>query len=274
MTVKQRQRKQIFWWLVAICMCFATVILCLTSCQLYQTSEGEDKAESGLPSTQQDAYEAKIVYYQAQIQNLTTQLTDMEQQMYLMREDYMTQLEALEQKMNASPNDSEETVPSDDTTDSSDQESNQSLPTGTPNQSKEDGVTSSDSSKQEEQFQVCKYTYRLENGCAILTSYLGDEEDVVVPAAVDGYLVVGIADRTFADCNMRSVTLPNTVKSMGWFTFYRCENLERVVLPSGLSSIGYASFDGCPSTLCLHVARDSYAEQFAISFGLRYQQMA
>jgi hypothetical protein len=125
---------------------------------------------------------------------------------------------------------------------------------------------------QKPEVKVSEYTYRLENGFAVLTSYDGTALDVVVPAAVDGYLVVGLDDRTFQSSNVRSVTLPETVERIGWFTFYQCENLEKIVLPSRLASIGYASFDGCAPALCLYVKSGSYAEQFANSFGLRYEE--
>ena len=119
-----------------------------------------------------------------------------------------------------------------------------------------------------------EYTYRLENGCAILTAYQGNESHVSVPAAVDGHLVIGLDDRTFAGCDVKSVRLPETIERIGWFTFYGCDQLEEVELPEKLSVIGYASFDGCAPTLCLRVKSGSYAEAFANSFGIRCQRDA
>jgi hypothetical protein len=205
--------------------------------------------EQDVTSAQKDAYDAKILYYQTQVQSLTAQLGEMEQQFYVLRDEYMDQLKKLEEQLAAQqkptdkPNDSE-TLPEQET----------------PPPSQDAGDV-----------QLCEYTYRLEGKFAVLTSYLGSERDVVVPAAVDGYLVIGLGDSVFADCDIRSVTLPKTLERMGWFTFYQCKNLEKVVLPEGLSNIGYASFDGCSASLCLYVTDGSYAEQYAISFGIPYQ---
>jgi hypothetical protein len=239
-------RNRVLSWVAAGALCVTSVSVCLTSCQLVKKAEAP---EQDVTSAQKDAYDAKILYYQTQVQSLTAQLGEMEQQFYVLRDEYMDQLKKLEEQLAAQqkptdkPNDSE-TLPEQET----------------PPPSQDAGDV-----------QLCEYTYRLEGKFAVLTSYLGSERDVVVPAAVDGYLVIGLGDSVFADCDIRSVTLPKTLERMGWFTFYQCKNLEKVVLPEGLSNIGYASFDGCSASLCLYVTDGSYAEQYAISFGIPYQ---
>jgi hypothetical protein len=239
-------RNRVLSWVAAGALCVTSVSVYLTSCQLVKKSEAP---EQDVTSAQKDAYDAKILYYQTQVQSLTAQLGEMEQQFYVLRDEYMDQLKKLEEQLAAQqkptdkPNDSE-TLPEQET----------------PPPSQDAGDV-----------QLCEYTYRLEGKFAVLTSYLGSERDVVVPAAVDGYLVIGLGDSVFADCDIRSVTLPKTLERMGWFTFYQCKNLEKVVLPEGLSNIGYASFDGCSASLCLYVTDGSYAEQYAISFGIPYQ---
>ena len=251
MTVKEKKRNRIFLWLSAGVLMITAVCVCLTSCRFIKDdkSEGENKN----PSVQMDAYDAKIVYYEAQLQSLSAQLGSMEQQFFMMKEEYQNQLQALEQKLSESQK--PETKPNEPPAEEDEQGKEPTQDTDSPG---EDVV-------------LCDYTYRLESGYAILTSYRGNEKDVVVPAAVDGYLVIGLGDRMFADCDIRSVTLPQTVERLGWFTFYGCKNLEKVVLPSGVKNIGYASFDGCPANLCLYVTSGSFAEQFAVSFGLNYQ---
>lgn len=253
----QKMRKKLFACLTAGFACVAVVGVCLTSCRMSNT-EGKNSLQDDSSSIKDDALNSKIVYYEAQIQNLTAQLDTVEQQLYIMREDYLDQLDQLEQRLNSTEretqgNDSDE-IPMDDSANTS----TQPLP--------------SDPFDDNTDVQLCEYTYRLENNFAILTSYLGSDSDVVVPAAVDGHLVIGLADRTFANCNVRSVVLPDTIEKLGWFTFYECENLEKVVLPGRLSVIGYASFDGCAPSLCLYVKSGSYAEQFANSFGLRCEE--
>lgn len=200
----------------------------------------------------QDAHDAKIVYYEAQLQALSTQLESMEQQVYLLRQDYISQIQILEGKLNEknsppTPEDEEHTI---------------KVP-----------QEPFDEEFSKEQLTLGEYTYRIENGSAVITAYMGEEQEVVVPAAVDGYRVVGLGDSVFAQSDVRSVILPETVESIGWFTFYGCRQLSSVVLPSSLSSIGYASFDGCATQLCLYVPENSYSEEFALSFGLKYQRI-
>lgn len=248
-------KNRILGWMVTGVLCITGVSICLTSCQLLNSTDSNKGAE--MSSAEKDAYDAKIVYYEAKIQTLTSQVSDMEQQFYALRSEYLDQLQELEKQLASQqvPN-----LPSD--TEKQPNEENTALPDDSQGSSSDVDVT------------LCEYTYRLENNFAVLTSYLGKDKDVVVPAAVDGYLVIGLGDSVFAECDIRSVTLPKTVERLGWFTFYQCENLEKVILPAGVSNIGYASFDGCSQSLCLYVTDGSYAEQYAISFGLSYQRQA
>ena len=250
--MKQVSTNNRVWsWIVAGALCLTTVSASLTSCQLVK---GTDDANENVSSVQKDAYDAKILYYESQVQSQTAQLGEMEQQFYVLRDEYMDQLKNLEQQL-----------------------ASQNKPADTPNDTQtppaDEAPPAEDTPPSEEagDVQLCDYTYRLEGKFAVLTSYIGNERDVVVPAAVDGYLVIGLGDSVFADCDVRSVTLPKTLERMGWFTFYQCKSLEKVVLPEGLTNIGYASFDGCSQALCLYVADGSYAEQYAISFGIPYQ---
>lgn len=257
-----KRNKRIFWCLAAAFVCLAALSLCMTSCHLPSSNAGTITPDNN-PSVQEDAYEAKILYYETKLQNLSSQVSDMEQQMYLLREDYMKGLQALEQKINTvGP-----PLQSDDTsvTDQSPSKEDEAADVNTTPQRPDD---------KGEEFTVCEYTYELKNNFAVLTAYLGHDEHVIVPAAVDGYLVIALADRTFANCNVRSVELPETIESIGWFTFYGCDALEKVTLPQKLSAIGYASFDGCSPTLCLYVRSGSYAEKFANSFGLHCETTA
>ena len=247
-------KNRVLSWVAAGALCLSAVSVCLTSCQLVKHQETPSE---GTASAEKDAYDAKILYYQTQVQNLTAQLGEMEQQFYVLRDDYMNQLKQLEEQLAAQEKPLDPPPPTEETT--------------KPEAQPEENETPS---KDTGEIQLCEYTYRLEGKFAILTAYLGSERDVIVPAAVDGYLVIGLGDRVFADCDVRSVTLPQTLERMGWFTFYQCKNLEKVVLPAGLSNIGYASFDGCSRSLCLYVADGSYAEQYAISFGIPYQTQA
>jgi hypothetical protein len=87
-----------------------------------------------------------------------------------------------------------------------------------------------------------------------------------------GYPVTRIADEAFKGTAVTSVIVPDTVTELGWFAFADCTSLTSVTLPASVASIGYGAFDGCPN-LTVYCPKDSYAAQFAISFGLRVRYL-
>ena len=54
-----------------------------------------------------------------------------------------------------------------------------------------------------------------------------------------------IADCAFMGSNISSITIPDSVISLGERTFYGCSNLYNVVIPNGLKSIGARAFYAC-----------------------------
>lgn len=51
---------------------------------------------------------------------------------------------------------------------------------------------------------------------------------------------------TFKNCsNLTSVTLPNSLKSIGREVFYGCTNLTTITIPSSVNKIGDKAFAGC-----------------------------
>lgn len=114
------------------------------------------------------------------------------------------------------------------------------------------------------------FSYTVENGGATVTSYLGEESNVTVPASLGGVPVVAVADRAFADnLRLQSVVLPEGVVSVGWFAFSGCVALGAVRLPASVASIAYGAFENCPASLVIHCFAGSYAEQYARSYGIR-----
>ena len=64
----------------------------------------------------------------------------------------------------------------------------------------------------------------------------------------DTYSVKGIEYDAFSDCrNLISVTIPNTVTSIGGSAFEGCSNLTSVTIPNSVISIQSSAFDGCSS---------------------------
>lgn len=113
------------------------------------------------------------------------------------------------------------------------------------------------------------FTYRVENGKAIVTGYEGRSNLVTVPTTLDGYPVIAIGERAFEGQNLAAVTLPDGLEAVGWFAFYGCTGLMDVTIPPSVTSIGYAVFDGCERVTIIGRA-ESYAAQYAKSYGLPF----
>ncbi|MBQ7454855.1 MAG: leucine-rich repeat protein, partial [Clostridia bacterium] len=101
------------------------------------------------------------------------------------------------------------------------------------------------------------------NRCAALT-------EITLP---DSLTEIGVA--AFMGCGrLKTMALPEGVTVLAESTFYGCESLERVTLPAGVTEIGEDAFAKCPETLVITVTAGSYAEQYCIENGLRYEALA
>ena len=67
--------------------------------------------------------------------------------------------------------------------------------------------------------------------------------------SVDGkeYVVDKISDYALCCLNIKSVVIPSSVKSIGWYAFYGCHELSNLVLSEGIKSIGMLAFSNCHS---------------------------
>ena len=88
-----------------------------------------------------------------------------------------------------------------------------------------------------------------------VTGYTGDETDVVIPNMHEGKRVIGITEGAFlSNTLITSVNISNGIKyldvagiSESGAVFYDCTNLKSVTLPQSLTSIGVFIFENCPS---------------------------
>ena len=72
--------------------------------------------------------------------------------------------------------------------------------------------------------------------------------DLVIPETIDGKPVIHIAENAFSRCtNLTSITIPDSVTSIGRKAFSYCTNLTSITIPDNVTSIGSAAFWGCAS---------------------------
>lgn len=89
-----------------------------------------------------------------------------------------------------------------------------------------------------------EYTLEDDYTCTI-TGYNGTASNVTIPSTIYGYKVSGIGYNSFYDNNnIISVTLPNSLKSIGYSAFAKT-NLKKVTIPNSVTEIGHYAFSGC-----------------------------
>ena len=96
------------------------------------------------------------------------------------------------------------------------------------------------------------WTYSVSDSQATITGYSGAGGAVDIPAVVNGISVVKVGDGwppIFGDGNstVTSVTIPDSVTSIGLYAFYECTNLTSVTIGNSVTSIGLYAFYFCTS---------------------------
>ncbi|MGN0638771.1 MAG: leucine-rich repeat protein [Huintestinicola sp.] len=112
-------------------------------------------------------------------------------------------------------------------------------------------------------------------------------QDLVIPREIDGKRVTAIGENAFSHCSFTTVTIPDSVTSIGdysfqWCTeltsvtipnsvtyighsaFYLCESLTSVTIPDSMTSIGYGAFRQCYSLTSVTIPDSvTYIDQYA-----------
>lgn len=83
----------------------------------------------------------------------------------------------------------------------------------------------------------------------LLFAYDGQESNITLPEKyMDSYYT--IYDYAFANNQVIiEVVVPNTIQTIGLYTFMGCSQLQKVTLPNGLTQIENSIFDGCENLI-------------------------
>lgn len=121
---------------------------------------------------------------------------------------------------------------------------------------------------------------------AEIVEYNGTDENVVIPAEVNGYTVTGISGWSGKPTSshplgaitgafknnktIKTVVIPDTVKYIDDESFYGCTALESVMFGNGVEEIGDYAFENCTSLSKVYIpvsVKKIGAEAFGYTFG-------
>lgn len=74
--------------------------------------------------------------------------------------------------------------------------------------------------------------------------------DIEIPETYKELPVTAIGENAFSDVlgkQIKSIKIPDTVTSIGWGAFSKCEKLESITIPNGVTIIEEMTFDDCKS---------------------------
>ena len=91
-----------------------------------------------------------------------------------------------------------------------------------------------------------EYSVR-DDGTVEITDYNGSAEKVDIPEKIDGKSVTRIGDEAFEYSRLASITIPDSVTSIGSYAFYFCTNLRSVTIPDNGTKIYRRAFFNCTS---------------------------
>lgn len=101
-----------------------------------------------------------------------------------------------------------------------------------------------------------QFSYEIVDGGISITDcmlcHYREWDDVVIPEYIDGYAVVGISSYAFGGKAIRSITFPNTLKTIGEYIFSKRyssssgwpSKISNLVIPDSVTSIGMYAFRG------------------------------
>ena len=104
----------------------------------------------------------------------------------------------------------------------------------------------------------------------VITGYEGNDVDVVLPSkiydGVNSAYVREIADEAFKNYYLESVTMPNTITTIGDDAFNNCSSLETINFSSNLTEIGENAFYACGQLTTVNIPNSvSYIGEGAFS---------
>lgn len=112
--------------------------------------------------------------------------------------------------------------------------------------SREDSVSSEDSSEGDNLLVSGDYKYSLVNTVAMIAAYTGTDEELELPTELDGYTVTAITSGAFANnTKLKRLTVGDTVVNIENGAFSGCTALEYISIGSSVAVLEASVFEDC-----------------------------
>ena len=89
------------------------------------------------------------------------------------------------------------------------------------------------------------FGYVVRNGYIAVTDCDINASEIEIPESIDNIPVTEISDMAFKDSKATKITLPSTIKRIGYSAFENCAGLTSIALPKNLESVYSKAFAGC-----------------------------
>ena len=111
----------------------------------------------------------------------------------------------------------------------------------------------------------------LDDGTVEITKYTGNNNTVNIPSEIQGKRVTSIDAWAFwENSSLVNISIPNSVKNIGYGAFAICTNLKSITIPSSVSSIGKCAFHSCSNLKSINVEKDNTS--YSSSDGILYDK--
>ena len=89
------------------------------------------------------------------------------------------------------------------------------------------------------------FDYTADGGEICVTAYTGKNLYVRIPSEIDGKPVTSLGDNVFYETAVRYVSMPDSVRTIGSYTFGGCTHLVFAEMPASLEVLPFGTFESC-----------------------------
>lgn len=116
------------------------------------------------------------------------------------------------------------------------------------------------------------YNYSYSDEEVTILRQISNKKDVVIPSKIDGKTLTTIGKYAFYQYNkilcfttktskMKTLKLPETLKTISEYAFFQCDELEELVIPQSVDTVKEMAFTGCRGLKTVKILRETENEE-------------